>query len=503
MKEAHQIVSEQIEKAGLANKRLYDAKIKTVHIEVGDRVLVRNKEKGGTGKLRSWWEPKLYEVMHIRDTVPVYTVRALDEMKTKQLHRNLLMKANDLPLDTFGQTPMPIKPIRRLKKKKNVSTIYVSESDSDSDSTMIVVRTNASSGLRRSAVVDELEDLDEGDSDIEALYDAIQGNAGVDTDESEDQGEEQLPVTENRHSHNNMDPASSPASTHQPCEGSRRDPPTTHTMAEGGDIASHNTHYSQTSAVEEIQQPPAVHLDVEDLRPTVDEGMEMENEREQTEVLETEEDDEASTLPPGFTKKKDARGRTFYIDHNNKTTSWDKPVVMTSSPDLASQSTAGYSSQAATYGSSADEDETLPYGEDEETMVQTPSPVDEQSSNSSHTKYLSAAQNVDTDDTDYDGSVESSDNSQENIEGEGLMLAADDTIPYQEGGSGESSQSEYLSAVESLTETEELTDSAMERPRYPKRKRMQRKVFTFESLGGAPKVKRYSHPLLGAVGLYQ
>ena len=504
MKEAHQIVSEQIEKAGLANKRLYDAKIKTVHIEVGDRVLVRNKEKGGTGKLRSWWEPKLYEVMHIRDTVPVYTVRALDEMKTKQLHRNLLMKANDLPLDTFGQTPMPIKPIRRLKKKKNVSTIYVSESDSDSDSTMIVVRTNASSGLRRSAVVDELEDLDEGDSDIEALYDAIQGNAGVDTDESEDQGEEQLPVTENRHSHNNMDPASSPASTHQPCEGSRRDPPTTHTMAEGGDIASHNTHYSQTSAVEEIQRPPAVHLDVEDLRPAVDEGMGMENEREQTEVLETEEeDDEASTLPPGFTKKKDARGRTFYIDHNNKTTSWDKPVVMTSSPDVASQSTAGYSSQAATYGSSADEDETLPYGEDEETMVQTPSPVDEQSSNSSHTKYLSAAQNVDTDDTDYDGSVESSDNSQENIEGEGLMLAADDTIPYQEGGSGESSQSEYLSAVESLTETEELTDSAMERPRYPKRKRMQRKVFTFESLGGAPKVKRYSHPLLGAVGLYQ
>ena len=114
----------------------------------------------------------------------------------------------------------------------------------------------------------------DSDIDIEALYDAIQGNAGVDTDESEDQGEEQLPVTENRHSHNNMDPALSPASTHQPCEGSRRDPPTTHTMAEGGDIASHNTHYSQTSAVEEIQRPPAVHLDVEDLRPAVDEGME-------------------------------------------------------------------------------------------------------------------------------------------------------------------------------------------------------------------------------------
>ena len=156
--------------------------------------------------------------------------------------------------------------------------------------------------------------------------------------------------------------------------------------------------------------------------------------------------------------------------HNNKTTSWDRPswdgptVVMTSSPDLASQSTAEYSSQAATYGSSADEDETLPYGEEEETMVQTPSPVGEQSPNSSHTKYLSAAQNDDMDDTDYDGSVESSDNSQENFEEEGLVLAADDTIPYQ-GESGESSQSEYLSAVENLTETEELTDYAMmERP---------------------------------------
>ena len=54
MRDAYQIVGQNIEKAGNANKRRYDAKAKSVQINVGDNVLVRNTEKGGTGKLRSY-----------------------------------------------------------------------------------------------------------------------------------------------------------------------------------------------------------------------------------------------------------------------------------------------------------------------------------------------------------------------------------------------------------------------------------------------------------------
>ena len=74
MREAFQLANQNLEKARAANKRQYDAKIKKVEIEVGDHVLVRNVEKGGTGKLRSWWEKKIYKVVDIYDKVPVYTI---------------------------------------------------------------------------------------------------------------------------------------------------------------------------------------------------------------------------------------------------------------------------------------------------------------------------------------------------------------------------------------------------------------------------------------------
>lgn len=33
-------------------------------------------------------------------------------------------------------------------------------------------------------------------------------------------------------------------------------------------------------------------------------------------------------LPPGWEEKKDAQGRTFYVDHVNRKTQWTRPVIV-------------------------------------------------------------------------------------------------------------------------------------------------------------------------------
>ena len=60
MNQAFDIVRKNTYDKGQYNKRYYDKKVRGVDIEVGDRVLRRNSETGGTGKLRNWWEDCVY-----------------------------------------------------------------------------------------------------------------------------------------------------------------------------------------------------------------------------------------------------------------------------------------------------------------------------------------------------------------------------------------------------------------------------------------------------------
>ena len=85
------------------NKCHYDKKVKGVELELGDLVLVRNmREKGGTGKLRSFWEEKIFKVIEKKKDLPVYKVMDLANKKDiRVLHRNLMMKCNDLSPDVF------------------------------------------------------------------------------------------------------------------------------------------------------------------------------------------------------------------------------------------------------------------------------------------------------------------------------------------------------------------------------------------------------------------
>ena len=183
MREAFQIASRNMANAGKANKRRYDAKIKSVELGVGDRVLVRNVEKGGTGKMRSWWERKIYEVMEVYELVPVYVIQPIDGGAKKTVHRNMLMKVNHMPLHTFGQEPdlrkscKVNKPVNRRPLRKKSTQISAENPGSDSDSGELILyvpsRENAIIPVDTGVISwssDSDSDIDEGLVHFEQVY---------------------------------------------------------------------------------------------------------------------------------------------------------------------------------------------------------------------------------------------------------------------------------------------------------------------------------------------
>ncbi|XP_017263159.1 E3 ubiquitin-protein ligase NEDD4-like isoform X2 [Kryptolebias marmoratus] len=59
-------------------------------------------------------------------------------------------------------------------------------------------------------------------------------------------------------------------------------------------------------------------------------------------------------LPPGWEERKDAKGRTYYVNHNNRTTTWTRPIVqLTEDGASSSAAAAAAATTAASGGASA------------------------------------------------------------------------------------------------------------------------------------------------------
>lgn len=126
LEEAYRIAAKSAGKAGNRAKDRYDRKLQSAALVKGDRVLVRNLlERGGPGKLRSYWEPEVHIVVRRLGDSPVYEVKTEGNGgRLRRLHRNLLLPCNDLPVPAKQQPKPKSKPKRRTTQqfKKELSS---------------------------------------------------------------------------------------------------------------------------------------------------------------------------------------------------------------------------------------------------------------------------------------------------------------------------------------------------------------------------------------------
>ena len=100
MEQAYKIAAEKSGQSMQRGREAYNHKANTSSLEPGDRVLVKRLlERGGPGKLRSFWEDKVYVVIpRIEATGAVYEVQHKDGSGRKRiLHHNLLLPCPYLP----------------------------------------------------------------------------------------------------------------------------------------------------------------------------------------------------------------------------------------------------------------------------------------------------------------------------------------------------------------------------------------------------------------------
>ena len=107
MQQAYKLASEKVSKSTTKSQSHYNRKASFTKLLPGDRVLVRNQETRGTGKLRAFWEDKVYIVTkQLDEDNPVYEVKPEEKKgKSKVLHRNLLLPCDHLPIPESTASP--------------------------------------------------------------------------------------------------------------------------------------------------------------------------------------------------------------------------------------------------------------------------------------------------------------------------------------------------------------------------------------------------------------
>ena len=133
MQEAYMLARKKINERGIKAKKTDDLWVRSSVLQPEDRVLVRNlSERGGPGKLRSFWENDIHVVVRRKGpegSSPVYEVDPQNEgRKNSVLHRNLLLPCDDLPVEN-PQTDIvqPVLPATRRSRQPKPSSPAISK----------------------------------------------------------------------------------------------------------------------------------------------------------------------------------------------------------------------------------------------------------------------------------------------------------------------------------------------------------------------------------------
>ena len=177
MQEAYKLAQRSSEKRKGKDRDRINKSAKLGKLERGDRVLIRNVETGGPGKLRSYWEQDVYVVVDEKgEEGVVYGVRKeKDAMsRIRVVHRNMLMNCSQLPMEH--------PPVVRKKKKRTVparvenavENAEVKESDTESVSS-------------EDGVLDPKQLLQLEDSLVSSMEESSSSSSSSDEDESNDE----------------------------------------------------------------------------------------------------------------------------------------------------------------------------------------------------------------------------------------------------------------------------------------------------------------------------
>ena len=137
IKEAYKIVSKQGKKRDIQHRNS-SARF-SLGLQPRDYVLVRIiSQREGTGKIRDFWEEKVHLIVSgIGDNGVVYKVKQEDEgdIKIRSLHRNMIMKINDM-LDNFdSNVSISEKKKVKLKSRKTSNRKIIQRTDKSEETT--------------------------------------------------------------------------------------------------------------------------------------------------------------------------------------------------------------------------------------------------------------------------------------------------------------------------------------------------------------------------------
>ena len=149
MEKAYTIGQRRSSASAVRNKRYLDKKLRFVHLQPHDRVLLRNlSERGGPGKLRAFCEKDVNIVVLRKDPLsPLYEVkRETGKGSSLVLHRNLLLLCNDLPIERPTPAHRSDMNARQRRNRKSRVPAQLQSHISPTERTIVEEDSSSSSG---------------------------------------------------------------------------------------------------------------------------------------------------------------------------------------------------------------------------------------------------------------------------------------------------------------------------------------------------------------------